>query len=519
MPSSRRGVVVWLVAALVGLALLLAALAATARSPAPVWRLVALAIGAHVPFGLVLTLGWRRWIPGGAWTVVGAAAALRLTLVLAPPALSDDVYRYAWDGRVLGAGYNPYDHAPADATLAHLRGDEWERINNPELRTIYPPMAQALFAAWAAIWPTATGFKLLSSAFDIGVLCMIILLAGGSPFRRRGSPRDEAQHRAVLAGVFYGLNPTVCIETGMSGHVEPLALLPMLVAVLLSTRVHAGGDPAPARSGFGGWLAPPLLGLACATKLAPTLLWPVLARRDWRFWLGVPIVLVAVYLPFSSAGQDLFETTGTFVRAWEGNAGLFALLKAAAARVIGCVAGVAGPDEIVRVAWLDGLARALEGTFFTLHKDGGFDPTAPGAFTLNDLSLAAAKIAAGLCLITVLAACVARRCDPLRAAVWLFGATILLSPVVHPWYVLWVLPFAAVRRDWPWLLLGGLVPLAYLPLDGWWARSAWESPAWVPWVEYGPFFAAVAGRFIHRRIVRAQPADIPDRRDTGRASG
>ena len=281
----------------------------------------------------------------------------------------------------------------------------------------------------------------------------------------------------------------------MSGHLEPLALVPMLAAVLLFTRVKGGGDTAKRGRTVVGWLAPPLLGLACATKLAPVLLWPVLGRRDWRFWLLVPAAVLLLYLPFTSAGQDLVETTGTFVRSWEGNAGLFALFKAAAGESIGWMYGVQGADELVHVTWLDSPARALEGTFFTLHQDGGFDPAAPGRFTLNDLSLAAAKLVSGLCLVAVLAVSVWRRLDPLRAALWLFGVLVIVSPIVHPWYFLWVLPFAAARREWPWLILGAALPLAYLPLDEWWASSTWQVPAWVPWVEYGSFFGVLIARF------------------------
>ena len=98
-------------------------------------------------------------------------------------------------------------------------------------------------------------------------------------------------------------------------------------------------------------------------------------------------------------------------------------------------------------------------------------------------------------LIAVLAVSVWRRLDPLRAALWLFGVLVIVSPIVHPWYFLWVLPFAAARREWPWLILGAALPLAYLPLDEWWASSTWRVPAWVPWVEYGSFFGVLIARF------------------------
>ena len=39
------------------------------------------------------------------------------------PVLSDDLYRYAWDGQVQAAGTNPYRYPPADPALSGLRQD------------------------------------------------------------------------------------------------------------------------------------------------------------------------------------------------------------------------------------------------------------------------------------------------------------------------------------------------------------------------------------------------------------
>ena len=81
----------------------------------------------------------------------------RALLLWSTPALEDDFYRYMWDGAVVASGTNPYSFAPAqvaagDAPLALQRlaaeaGGIFERINHPELKTIYPPVAQFWFAA------------------------------------------------------------------------------------------------------------------------------------------------------------------------------------------------------------------------------------------------------------------------------------------------------------------------------------------------------------------------------------
>src|SRR5512146_2483079 len=73
--------------------------------------------------------------------ILVVAALLRLPLLLAPPYLSNDVYRYVWDGRVQAAGVNPYRYVPAAAALEALRDDRiYPEINRRERAvTIYPP--------------------------------------------------------------------------------------------------------------------------------------------------------------------------------------------------------------------------------------------------------------------------------------------------------------------------------------------------------------------------------------------
>src|SRR5262245_45130871 len=52
------------------------------------------------------------------------AALFRLSIIFSPPYLSDDIYRYIWDGRVQSAGINPYRYIPADESLAQLRDEQ-----------------------------------------------------------------------------------------------------------------------------------------------------------------------------------------------------------------------------------------------------------------------------------------------------------------------------------------------------------------------------------------------------------
>src|SRR5260370_1525737 len=76
--------------------------------------------------------------------VLVLAGIFRLSIVFAPPYLSDDIYRYVWDGRVQAAGINPYRYTPADEHLQSLRDEEvYPKINQPDSAPpLHPPSTQ-----------------------------------------------------------------------------------------------------------------------------------------------------------------------------------------------------------------------------------------------------------------------------------------------------------------------------------------------------------------------------------------
>ena len=123
---------------------------AGARHPSladPTWPVAA----AFAQGALYFVAAW--WVLGRRTSplplVLLVAVFLRLTPLFSPPSLSDDAYRYVWDGRVQAAGTNPYLHVPAAPALAHLRDAAiYENVNRRDYApTIYPPAAQLLFLA------------------------------------------------------------------------------------------------------------------------------------------------------------------------------------------------------------------------------------------------------------------------------------------------------------------------------------------------------------------------------------
>ena len=116
------------------------------------------------------------------WLIV--AVLLRVSLVGAFPALSDDIYRFVWDGRIWLAGGNPFDHLPSwymkdGVPLSGLTETLFAALNSPDYYTIYPPVAQALFAFSVWIFPesvagSAVVMQLFLCLVELGTILLLI---------------------------------------------------------------------------------------------------------------------------------------------------------------------------------------------------------------------------------------------------------------------------------------------------------------------------------------------------------
>ena len=139
------------------------------------------------------------------------AVVARLLLITTPPTLSNDIYRYQWDGRVQSAGIDPYAYPPNDPALTFLRDEGFSHMNFPELRTIYPPVTELAFRVGTSLSPTLTAQKAVFVTAELLTFCslLFILIARGL------SP---------LWVVAYAWHPLVILEIAGSGHNDALGI-------------------------------------------------------------------------------------------------------------------------------------------------------------------------------------------------------------------------------------------------------------------------------------------------------
>ncbi len=238
------------------------------------------------------------------WTVLAAALIFRLGVGFTTPWLSDDLYRYLLDGRVLASGINPFRYAPASEVIRSLQPVWSALVNHPDVPTIYPPVAQAmgLLAAWLHLG--VDGWRVWMSLVDLGAIVAVSRLFGGGP-------------EGWKAAAVYGLCPLAVWESGANGHLEPM------IALLLVSSLVAWRTAHPVRAG--GWLAASAL-----VKLFPLALVPLFVRRR-GFWLLLAAStggFLLGWLPFVAGGVDVTVGLRTYLAKWSFNSPVHAGLEA-----------------------------------------------------------------------------------------------------------------------------------------------------------------------------------------------
>jgi hypothetical protein len=363
-------------------------------------------------------------LPSISLLIFVSALLFRVSVLPCKPSLSEDFYRYLWDGKVQHAGFSPYQYAPEDAPWKYLKGPDFEKINHKEIKTPYPPFAQNVFYLLTAIGGTPIVFKLGMLLFDILLMVVLRLLL-----------RAEGLSPSLL--MLYAWHPLPVVEFAGSAHLDIIALCLLFLAYFLVLR---------------NWRSAGGLSLAAAvmTKYLPLVALPWLVKKG-KFWflfsfvIGVLILIAQFYIVDRSMFSGLFM----FYRKWRFNDSLFGILYK--------LCGAAEP------------ARLLGG-FFVL-----------------------------LCA----AYCLFRRYSFYRSMLIVIGAVILFSPVVHPWYVCWVIPFLVFYPSKPWIFFSGWIALAYL-IRLLYPSGVWQDTPWLKLLIYVPFYflliAGLINRLFQRRI-------------------
>lgn len=286
--------------------------------------------------------------PTALLVILTGSVLFRAVLLPAPSTLSDDVYRYQWDGRAQRAHLNPYVVSPNSPGLAWLQNPGHPEPPGEETPTIYPPLSEFAYR----LIETVPGYKRMSALFDLASAGVLLLLLAA---------RKEPLHRLLA----YAWNPTVLVSFAMSGHFDSLAIVTFLAALffLMTNR--------PA-------LSMGALALSFLSKFFPVMLLVAFLKRIRLAYAGIFVILVfAFYAPFLGAGLHLLDGARDYARDWVNNASLFHLLRF----VVGSRAGAELVAGLIILGTIGYLAKKQEAPLWSsLILTGGVLLLSPTAY-------------------------------------------------------------------------------------------------------------------------------------------
>lgn len=347
------------------------------------------------------------------------AVLFRLAGVSTFPILEDDFYRFLWDGRMTLETGSPYSWVPADF-FGDLHGfninDHYEEIlgsiNHPEVATIYGPVLQTIFAAAYVIapgelWPLQIIFALA----DIGIILLLLRLT---------------KARYVL---LYAWSPLIIKEFAISAHPDVVGAFFLVFAFYLynlagNTTQHSKNSKRvlPIKK-LWFWIAV-CLALATGVKIFALIFAPLLLRFQWRCWLLYFACLLILALPFAlgfnpNLNQSFNDSSNHITHLLLG------------------IQSVWLPEGLKAMA-IDWLFNAplyyLAQTFISIAM-------------AKSLLLGSFVGVAGIYFFRLY---FKRQYLPIRID-RLYGLFFLCIPVFNPWYLVWLLPFAAIYPSrWAW---------------------------------------------------------------------
>lgn len=241
--------------------------------------------------------------------VLGLVA--RIILFMSSPLLSDDIYRFIWDGRMIMEGLNPYSWTPSMVASTIDNGCLYNNLNSPDYYSVYPAICQVVFliATWLAG----------SSVFWSGFIIKIFLLLADLCIFRFLIKWLKSENQDSRRALWYFLNPLVLIETFGNLHFEVIMMALMMYAFMMMKRQSVS-----ALALAGG----------VATKLLPAMTLPfVLFRVRWQSALKYLMIFSGASLIFFAPillaiqSQGFGQSVNLYFQTFEFNASIYYIFR------------------------------------------------------------------------------------------------------------------------------------------------------------------------------------------------
>ncbi|MEP1035205.1 glycosyltransferase 87 family protein [Ekhidna sp.] len=350
---------------------------------------------------------------------------IRILLFLSLPLLSDDLYRFIWDGTLLKNGIHPFEELPGTYLNQHIEGinhELYERLNSRNYFTIYPPLNQFIF--WVSVtvgqgdWlVSANTIRLILYGADVGSFFFL---------RRLLIHYDKSPNLAY----WYWLNPLVILEFTGNLHFEGLVIFFVLAGIYYYEKNKK-------------WFSAAGFGLAIGTKLLPLIYLPFLflkglKERKWVISILAGIIGLITLLPLLNETfiSAMSESLDLYFRSFEFNASTYFI-----ARAIGY--------------WIYGYNNiALIGPLLSV-------------FSI-------------VSILVVSAVGVRKNWSISKTLLFILTIYLVFATTVHPWYIIPLIALGLLSGYWYPLIWSFLIFLTYLG----YMRSGFELPVFIIVIEY-----------------------------------
>jgi len=277
---------------------------------------------------------------GRFWLLAGIGILFRLIFIGVLPNLSQDFYRFIWDGRLVFELTNPYLFTPNElqdtlfsSTLIHQGIELYKGMGtlNGSHYSNYPPINQLCFAIAALL----AGKSILGSAIVMRIL--IILADIGILYFGRKLLKNLGQDPSKI--FWYFLNPFIIIELTGNLHFEAVMLFFLVWSLYLLQKQK--------------WVwAAVIFGISVSVKLIPLLFLPLFYQwfvfkkevstalnltKLLTFYIIVIGTVVITFLPFYSPQfvSNFAETIGLWFQNFEFNASVYYVIRWIGFNVVG----------------------------------------------------------------------------------------------------------------------------------------------------------------------------------------
>ena len=371
---------------------------------------------------------WIVRLEESLYWMIGLGLLVRIVLFFHLPTLSDDIFRFLWDGKLIDEGINPFIYKPQE--LIEVDPTLYELLNSQTHYTVYPPLNQALF--WLASYIGNQDHLTVTNVIRVGLMLadlgsLILLIKLSKVYGQSTN----------IAG-WYFLNPLVVLEFVGNIHFEGLVVFFLLLTIYeLSKNQFISGGVA--------------LGLAAATKLIPLIFLPFLALKNrWKdgiiFSSISIIVLLATMFPLFIPGFffGFKESLMLYSNKFEFNASIYFIMR--------------------EIGWL-------------IKGYNPIETWGPWLSVCTFISIVIFSIIATYKSLKI----------P-NALLWILMIYLMMATTVHPWYVLTLLPLGLLSGYYFPIVWSLMVFITYLG----YGKDGYELSLWWVVIEYIVVFSTAA---------------------------